>query len=113
MSGNATLLSVWSSGIQDISVVATILGTDLCETNLDNILVGGYLYGTSVSLSMFGILAVSKWGIKNALGAERCRSLGLKPSGSTMKSIWRADYSSTVLVERLDRKYRSKSAILL
>lgn len=68
---NATLLSVWAGGIQDISVVATILGTELCEQHLDNILDNGYLYGSIVSISMFGILSVTKWGIKNVLGMDK------------------------------------------
>jgi hypothetical protein len=109
---NATLLSVWAGGIQDISVIATVLGTELCENHLDNILDHGYIYGSAVSLSMFGILSVSKWGIKIALGKSYCKRLHLEESGDVMKFLW--DSSDTgAIYKHMIRYYKSLRSITI
>jgi hypothetical protein len=110
---NTTLLSVWAGGIQDISVVATVLGTELCENHLDNILEGGYLYGSIVSISMFGILSVTKWGIKNVLGKENCEKMKLEASGDVMQFIWDYESESNPLEKLLSQKYYTQEKINL
>ncbi|ESK91539.1 hypothetical protein Moror_2588 [Moniliophthora roreri MCA 2997] len=49
-----------SSGIQDISALLPLLGTEQCEQNVGSALEKGYLYAAVASLSLFGSLGVVK-----------------------------------------------------
>jgi hypothetical protein len=49
-----------TNGIQDISALLPLLGTEQCERHLGSALIGGYLYAAFTSLSIFGSLGAVK-----------------------------------------------------
>lgn len=64
MSGRpATIGSTLAGGIQDISALLPLIGTEQCETHVGSALQGGYLYAAATPLSIFGSLGIVKAGI--------------------------------------------------
>ncbi|KAJ7852174.1 hypothetical protein B0H14DRAFT_2354910, partial [Mycena olivaceomarginata] len=64
MSTPASFGTTISSGIQDISAILSLLGTEQCEVHVGSALRGekrgGYLYAAVAPLSIFGSLGVAK-----------------------------------------------------
>jgi len=52
-----------TGGIQDISALLPLLGTDQCENHVGSALDGGFLYAAAAPLSLFGSLGIVKIGI--------------------------------------------------
>ena len=52
-----------TGGIQDISALLPLLGTEQCEKHVGSALEGGFLYAAATPLSLFGSLGIVKAGI--------------------------------------------------
>lgn len=64
MSGKpATVGSTLVGGIQDVSALLPLIGTEQCETHVGSALKGGYLYAATIQLSIFGSLGIVKAGL--------------------------------------------------
>lgn len=85
MSG--TVGSTLSSGIQDISALLPLLGTEQCEAHVSAGLDNGYMYPAATPLSIFGSLGIARAGFKafaasftfkrfNFIGAEALKDGG-------------------------------------
>ena len=86
------------SGIQDISALLPLLGTEQCEGHATSALTDGFLFAAATPLSIFGTLGLARAGFKAAfasivipswgiLGAEKLRDAGFKPSGKNLELI--------------------------
>ncbi|KAF9078245.1 hypothetical protein BDP27DRAFT_1207973, partial [Rhodocollybia butyracea] len=62
-----------TSGIQDISALLPLLGTDQCEQHVSCALDKGFLYASAAPLSIFGSLGVVKVGIRVLLASLNFR----------------------------------------
>lgn len=60
---HSSFFGTLTGGIQDISGLLPIIGTEQCETHIGSALEGGYLYAAATPLSIFGSLGVVKAGI--------------------------------------------------
>ena len=60
---STTIGTTLTGGIQDISALLPLLGTDQCENHVGSALEGGYLYAAAAPLSLFGSLGIVKIGI--------------------------------------------------
>ena len=87
-----------TSGIQDISSLLPILGTEQCDDLAGSALSDGFLFAAATTLSIFGTLGLAMAGFKAAfasivipswgfLGAEKLRDAGFKPSGKNLELI--------------------------
>ncbi|RDB27922.1 hypothetical protein Hypma_002231 [Hypsizygus marmoreus] len=87
-----------TSGIQDISALLPLLGTEQCEQHIGSALTGGYLYVAATPMSIFGSLGMAKAGFKALMasisiqrwrfvGAEKLRNAGFMPSGQNLSLI--------------------------
>ena len=84
-----------TSGIQDISALLPLLGTEQCEVHIGSVLTEGYLYAAATPMSIFGSLGMASAGFKtflacisipawNIVGAQKLRgSLDSKRKGLT------------------------------
>lgn len=90
--------STLTAGIQDISALLPLLGTEQCEENVGSALSYGYLYAAVSPLSVFGSLGIARAGFKTLLasisisrwrfiGAEKLRDAGFRPSGANLSLI--------------------------
>ncbi|KAJ7745945.1 hypothetical protein DFH07DRAFT_748667, partial [Mycena maculata] len=86
-----------AAGIQDLSAILSLLGTEQCERHVGSALRGGrrggYLYAAVTPISIFGSLGVAKatFSIMFAslprFGAARLKHLGFEPAGDAVKMI--------------------------
>ncbi|RDB17131.1 hypothetical protein Hypma_001888 [Hypsizygus marmoreus] len=87
-----------TNGIQDISALLPLLGTEQCEQHIGSGLTGGYLYVAATPMSIFGSLGMARAGFKGLLasiavqnwrfvGAEKLRDIGFTPSGKNLSLI--------------------------
>ncbi|KAF7337854.1 Ankyrin repeat protein [Mycena venus] len=86
-----------SSGIQDISAVLSLFGTEQCELHVGSALRGsgrgGFLYAAVTPVSIFGSLGVAKAAFSIMLGtiprfgAKRLRHVGFNPAGDAVHMI--------------------------
>ena len=87
-----------TGGIQDISALLPLLGTEQCESHVGSALSDGYLFAAATPLSIFGTLGLVNAGFKAAiatidiprwgyLGAEKLRDAGFRPSGKNLALI--------------------------
>ncbi|KAG6817668.1 hypothetical protein H0H87_005426 [Tephrocybe sp. NHM501043] len=85
-------------GIQNISALLPLLGTDQCEDHVSSAISRGYLYAAASSMSIFGSLGVARAGIKTLIasivvpswgffGAEKLDDAGFKPAGKNASLI--------------------------
>ncbi|TDL24566.1 hypothetical protein BD410DRAFT_745213, partial [Rickenella mellea] len=56
--------STITSGIQDVSALLPLLGTEQCEVHVGSALEGGYLYAAAAPMSIFGSLGICLAGFK-------------------------------------------------
>ena len=84
------VLGVATGGIQDVSALLPILGTEQCESLVTSALKNGLLYAAATPMSIFGSLGIVKagfvvlWGCINHRlfsGPKGVRNAGFLPSG--------------------------------
>ncbi|KAL0952237.1 hypothetical protein HGRIS_006527 [Hohenbuehelia grisea] len=104
-----------ADGIQDISALLPLLGTEQCEQHVGSALVGGYLYAAFAPLSIFGSLGIARAGVKAVVaclhfrthrGAKLLQSAGFEPVGKALSQImWKGDcyVAETQLTETLKK----------
>ncbi|KAL4258603.1 hypothetical protein AB1N83_012768 [Pleurotus pulmonarius] len=105
-----------TGGIQDISALLPLLGTEQCEEHVGSALVGGFLYAAVAPLSLFGSLGIVRAGVKaliacirfrTFMGAKLLRDAGFEPVGKALSQImWDgerhvAEKSLTEMLEKL------------
>lgn len=105
-----------TGGIQDISALLPLLGTEQCEEHVGSALVGGFLYAAVAPLSLFGSLGIARAGGKALMaciryrmfmGARLLRDAGFAPVGKALSQImWDgechvAEKSLTEMLEKL------------
>ncbi|KAJ7671898.1 hypothetical protein B0H14DRAFT_2424285 [Mycena olivaceomarginata] len=82
-----------SSGIQDISAILSLFGTEQCELHVGSALRGGgrggYLYAAITPVSIFGSLGAAKAAFTIMLlglgvGARTLKSVGFEPKGDVV-----------------------------
>ncbi|KAJ6489785.1 hypothetical protein C8R45DRAFT_1138500, partial [Mycena sanguinolenta] len=86
-----------SGGIQDISAILPLLGTEQCEMHIGSALRGGgdggYLYAAITPISMFGSRGVANGAFKTMLasvpsfGARLLRQMGFVLSGDAVAML--------------------------
>ncbi|KAF7347047.1 hypothetical protein MVEN_01458500 [Mycena venus] len=108
-----------SSGIQDISAILSLFGTEQCELHIGSALRGagrgGYLYAAIAPLSIFGSLGTAKAAftimvISLPLGARMLKTIGFEPKGDgVVPAMLERDsdrfLAETRLLKLLDRHY--------
>ena len=67
---NTTLVN----GVQDISALLPLLGTEQLETHVGSALVGGFMYAAVAPISIFGCLGAAKLGLSVAIASIVYRS---------------------------------------
>ena len=104
MAGGSSFADALTGGIQDISALLPLLGTEQCEEQVGSALSNGYLYAAVVPISIFGSLGVAKAGLKASvagisvppyrlLGSRILRNAGFGPSGSNLSLVMLDDNS--------------------
>src|ERR1700749_3579471 len=58
-----------TGGIQDISALLPLLGTEECEEHVSSALTYGYLYAAASPISLFGSLGITRAGFKVLMSA--------------------------------------------
>jgi hypothetical protein len=97
-SGGSAIASTLTSGIQNISALLPLLGTEQCEEHLASSLTNGYLYAAATPMSIFGSLGAARAGFKTLLssysiprlkfaGAKILADAGFKPQGSNLSLV--------------------------
>jgi hypothetical protein len=97
-SGGNAIASTLTTGIQDISALLPLLGTEQCEEHLASSLTNGYLYAAATPLSIFGSLGAARAGFKTLLsstsiprlrffGAKLLADAGFKPQGTNLSLV--------------------------
>ena len=89
--------STLTSGVQDISALLPLLGTEQCEDMVGSALTGGYLYIAATSFSLFGCLGIVRAAFKvlianitfkaKFIGAKKLHSAGFKPASDSVLSM--------------------------
>ena len=73
MSSSGGIGSTLTGGIQDISAILPLLGTEQCSDQVSSALTRGYLYAAATPMSIFGSLGVVSAGFKTLVA---CISIG-------------------------------------
>lgn len=115
MEGNASIGGTITTGIQDISALLPLLGTEQCEQHIGSALADGFLYAAATPLSIFGSLGMARAGFKalvasisiptwRIVGAEKLLHAGFTPTGKNLSLIMMdPDHTERHLAEtRLD-----------
>ena len=87
-------------GIQDVSALLPLLGTEQCEDHASSALTKGYLYVAATPMSLFGSLGLARAGLKtfiaslnfsifslNIHGALILSNMGFRPLGTNLSLI--------------------------
>ncbi|KAJ7778056.1 ankyrin repeat-containing domain protein [Mycena olivaceomarginata] len=110
-----------SSGIQDISAILSLLGTEQCELHVGSALRGGggggYLYAAITPVSIFGSLGAAKAAFSIVLaslpfGARKLKHMGFEPKGDVVAAMLLDGdrYLAETRLLRLLDKYYIRSA---
>ena len=96
----STFSGTLTSGIQDISALLPLLGTEQCEDHVSSALTKGYLYAAASPMSLFGSLGLVRAGFKTFLaganfsisklhfnGAQILSNMGFQPQGANLSLI--------------------------
>ncbi|KAJ7096132.1 ankyrin repeat-containing domain protein [Mycena epipterygia] len=108
-----------SSGIQDISAILSLFGTEQCELHIGSALRGGggggYLYAAITPVSIFGSLGAAKAAFTIMLlglpfGARTLKHIGFEPKGDVVAATMlekQSDHylTETRLLHLLDKHY--------
>lgn len=119
-----------TGGIQDVSALLPLLGTEQCEGHVGSALDNGFLYASAASMSTFGSLGLVKAGFKAAIagacfgfrsrtfvGAKKLAEAGFEPVGKAMSLIqWdgkrhKAESRFIELLEELDPRDLKKLTV--
>ena len=89
-----------TGGIQDVSALLPLLGTEQCEDHACSALTKGYLYIAATPMSLFGSLGLARAGLKtfiaslnfsifdfNIRGALMLSNMGFRPMGTNLSLI--------------------------
>jgi hypothetical protein len=89
-----------TGGIQDVSALLPLLGTEQCEAHACSALTEGYLYIAATPMSLFGSLGLARAGLKtfiaslnfsifnvNIRGALMLSNMGFRPMGANLSLI--------------------------
>ena len=87
-----------TGGIQDISALLPLLGTEQCEDHVSSALTNGYLYAAATPVSIFGSLGMARAGFKTLVAstsirrwkfmwAQKLANAGFKPQGVNLSLI--------------------------
>ena len=89
-----------TGGIQDVSALLPLLGTEQCEDHASSALTKGYLYVAATPMSLFGSLGLTRAGLKtfiaslnftifslNIHGALMLSNMGFRPLGTNLSLI--------------------------
>ena len=88
--------STLTGGVQDISAILPLLGTEQCSDQVSSALTRGYLYAASAPMSIFGSLGVVIAGFKTLVacfsfgdieGAKILGNMGFEPQGENLALI--------------------------
>ena len=88
--------STLTGGIQDLSAILPLLGTEQCAIHVSSALTRGYLYAASAPMSIFGSLGVVSAGFRtlvacfsygNFEGAKILGNMGFEPQGENLSLI--------------------------
>ncbi|KAJ7854007.1 hypothetical protein B0H13DRAFT_1642592, partial [Mycena leptocephala] len=122
MSSNApsSFGTTLSSGIQDVSAILSLLGTEQCERQAGSALDGGYLNAAITPVSIFGSLGPAKtaFGIMVAclpFGERMLQAVGLEPKGRSVAVIRRDGdcYLAETRLLQLLKQHHVQSANIL
>ncbi|KAF9004047.1 hypothetical protein BDQ17DRAFT_1241754, partial [Cyathus striatus] len=94
----STIVQTLTNGIQEISAILPLLGTEQCEEQVGLALNNGYLYAAITPVSLFGSLGIVKAGFNtllasiaipkyHILGAKMLDYMGFHPKGGVSESI--------------------------
>ena len=101
-SNDGGIFSTLAGGIQDISAILPLLGTEQCAEQVSSSLTRGYLYAAATPISIFGSLGVVSAGFKTFFacfslrlafmnkeveGARILRDMGFEPQGENLSLI--------------------------
>jgi len=97
-SGGIPIGDTLTRGIQNISDLLPLLGTEQCEENIASALTDGFLYAAATPMSIFGSLGVARAGLKAFVaatsipqlrldGARILANAGFKPRGKNLSLI--------------------------
>lgn len=85
-----------TNGIQDISALLPLLGSEQCEKHAGSVLRKGYIYAAATPLSLFGTLGIARVALKTLAasisskrisGASLLADAGFQPSGENVELI--------------------------
>ena len=89
-----------TGGIQDVSALLPLLGTEQCEAHASSALTEGYFYVAATPMSLFGSLGLARAGLKtfianlnfsffnfNIHGALMLSNMGFRPIGTNLSLI--------------------------
>jgi hypothetical protein len=104
-----------TSGIQDISALLPLLGTEQCEKHIGSALTEGYLYAAATPMSIFGSLGMASAGFKTCLacisipawninGAQKLQDAGFEAKGINFALI-------TVDPDDKDHRYTTETRL--
>ncbi len=94
--GFGALGNTLTGGIQDISALLPLLGTEQCETHIGSALSEGWLYVAATPMSIFGSLGMARAGFKalvagwtslRILGSRKLKDTGFQPTGTNLSLI--------------------------
>ena len=96
MSSSGGIGSTLTGGIQDVSAILPLLGTEQCSEQVSSALTRGYLYAAATPMSIFGSLGVVSAGFKTLVacfsfgdieGARILGNMGFEPQGENLSLI--------------------------
>ncbi|KAG6808973.1 hypothetical protein H0H92_002192, partial [Tricholoma furcatifolium] len=110
MSNGSSVVSTLIGGIQDISALLPLLGTEQCEEFVSSALYSGYLYAAASPMSLFGSLGVARAGAKALIaaisipswrffGAEKLKNAEFTAFGNLSLIMMDNDYPQLYLAE--------------
>ncbi|KAJ2961698.1 hypothetical protein NQZ79_g3069 [Umbelopsis isabellina] len=93
--------SVLTSGIQDVSAVAALFGTESCTEHVASGLTGGFLYPAAAGMSMFGSLGSAKAALYSIVSDSVLENLGAEPYGEFRRTLsWTKETSIQSMLAR-------------
>ncbi|KAJ6569077.1 hypothetical protein B0H19DRAFT_1024272, partial [Mycena capillaripes] len=113
----SSFVSTFASGIQDISAILSLFGTEECQLHVESALRGGnrggYLYAAITPLSIFGSLGPAKaaFGIMAASlprsGAKRLQDMAFEAKGDVLAMVMLEEERYVAEIRLLDllKKY--------
>jgi hypothetical protein len=108
-----------TNGIQDLSALLPLLGTEQCEEHVASGLTKGFLYSAAAPISIFGSLGVAKAGFKTFLaaleldrisGAGLLRNMGFGSAGMNLELIL-LDEQSEESTESKSRRFAAATRL--